>query len=61
MTPKDVYFVHGIYAPLTVRLAQQFAKPSGIRNLNDVISLLPGPQFDQPMSSTTVPFNQRSK
>lgn len=45
-TPKDIHFVHGVYAPLTVRLVQQFVKPNGIRSLNDILPLLPGPWFD---------------
>ena len=46
VTPKDIHFVHGVYAPLSVRLVQQFVKPNGIRSLNDILPLLPGPWFD---------------
>ncbi|XP_065201520.1 vacuolar protein sorting-associated protein 33A [Planococcus citri] len=59
VTPKDIHYVHGIYAPLSVRLAQQFAKPNGIRSINDVISALPGPSFDDISKNTSNFTHQR--
>lgn len=61
-SPKDIHYVYGIYAPLTVRLAQHFAKPNGIRSLNDVNSLFPGQLFDQILNKNSSKFlNQRRK
>ncbi|KAK7604487.1 hypothetical protein V9T40_005673 [Parthenolecanium corni] len=57
--PKDIHFVHELYAPLSVRLVQQFVKPQGIRNLNDVISLIPGSIADFTIDQKSSPFPQR--
>ncbi|EGI63679.1 Vacuolar protein sorting-associated protein 33A [Acromyrmex echinatior] len=43
VTPKDISYVHSIYAPLSVRLAEQLVQPNGWQGLNDVMGLLPGP------------------
>lgn len=43
ITPKDISYVHSIYAPLSIRLAEQLVQPSGWQGLNDVMGLLPGP------------------
>ncbi|KOC69759.1 Vacuolar protein sorting-associated protein 33A [Habropoda laboriosa] len=43
ITPKDISYVHSIYAPLSVRLAEQLLHPNGWQGLNDVMGLLPGP------------------
>ncbi|XP_003701819.1 vacuolar protein sorting-associated protein 33A [Megachile rotundata] len=40
--PKDISYVHSIYAPLSVRLAEQLVQPNGWQGLNDVMGLLPG-------------------
>ncbi|KAG5343919.1 VP33A protein, partial [Acromyrmex charruanus] len=43
VTPKDISYVHSIYAPLSVRLAEQLVQPNGWQGLNDVMGLLSGP------------------
>ncbi|KAG5317328.1 VP33A protein, partial [Pseudoatta argentina] len=43
VTPKDISYVHSIYAPLSVRLAEQLVQPNGWQGLNDVMGLLLGP------------------
>ncbi|XP_076230818.1 vacuolar protein sorting-associated protein 33A [Calliopsis andreniformis] len=43
VAPKDISYVHSIYAPLSVRLAEQLVQPNGWQGLNDVMGLLPGP------------------
>ncbi|XP_076622166.1 vacuolar protein sorting-associated protein 33A [Colletes latitarsis] len=46
IAPKDISYVHSIYAPLTVRLAEQLVQPTGWQGLNDVMGLLPGSTID---------------
>ncbi|KAF3422755.1 hypothetical protein E2986_05865 [Frieseomelitta varia] len=46
ITPKDISYVHSIYAPLSVRLAEQLVQPNGWQGLNDVMGLLPGPTIN---------------
>lgn len=53
-TPVDITYVHGVYAPLTVRLTQYFAKSGSWRSLSDVISILPGALLDQSVSQLSV-------
>lgn len=43
VTPRDISYVHSVYAPLSVRLAEQLVQPTGWQGLNDVLGLLPGP------------------
>lgn len=43
IAPKDISYVHSIYAPLSVRLAEQLVQPGGWQGLNDILGLLPGP------------------
>lgn len=40
--PKDISYVHSIYAPLSVRIAEQLTKHDGWKQLQDVVGLLPG-------------------
>lgn len=54
ITPKDISYVHSIYAPLSVRLAEQLVQPNGWQGLNDVMGLLPGPTI------SSVPYNLSS-
>ncbi|XP_053982157.1 vacuolar protein sorting-associated protein 33A [Hylaeus volcanicus] len=46
IAPKDISYVHSIYAPLSVRLAEQLVQPTGWQGLNDVMGLLPGPTIN---------------
>ncbi|KAK0073869.1 hypothetical protein PV325_009092 [Microctonus aethiopoides] len=43
INPKDISYVHSVYAPLSVRLAEQLIQPGGWQGLNDILGLLPGP------------------
>lgn len=54
ITPKDISYVHSIYAPLSVRLAEQLVQPGGWQGLNDILGLLPGPAV------SSVSQNQKS-
>ncbi|KAG7196607.1 hypothetical protein KM043_013095 [Ampulex compressa] len=55
ITPKDISYVHSIYAPLSIRLAEHLVQPPGWQGLNDVMGLLPGPTISNvPDSNTSV-------
>ncbi|XP_055541088.1 vacuolar protein sorting-associated protein 33A [Wyeomyia smithii] len=54
VSPKDISYVHSIYAPLSVRIIEQHLKPNGWQGLNDVLSGLPGPTFEDFQSSMTL-------
>ncbi|CAL7944777.1 unnamed protein product [Xylocopa violacea] len=54
IAPKDISYVHSIYAPLSVRLAEQLVQPIGWQSLNDVMGLLPGPTI------SNASYNSRS-
>ncbi|XP_015433724.1 PREDICTED: vacuolar protein sorting-associated protein 33A [Dufourea novaeangliae] len=54
IAPKGISYVHSIYAPLSVRLAEQLVQPNGWQGLNDVMGLLPGPTI------SSVPVNVQS-
>ncbi|XP_031836624.1 vacuolar protein sorting-associated protein 33A [Nomia melanderi] len=51
IAPKDISYVHSIYAPLSIRLAEHLVQPTGWQGLNDVMGLLPGPTIN------SVPLN----
>ncbi|XP_017877001.1 vacuolar protein sorting-associated protein 33A [Ceratina calcarata] len=57
ITPKDISYVHSIYAPLSVRLAEQLVQPNGWQGLNDVMGLLPGSTISS--TSPNVPSSAR--
>ena len=50
--PNDVTYVHSVYAPLSVRLIQNCAKP-GWRVIRDILDLLPGPSFEEVQHQTS--------
>ncbi|KAK9880635.1 hypothetical protein WA026_011875 [Henosepilachna vigintioctopunctata] len=47
MNPTDISYVHSVYAPLSIRLAEQLTKSGGWKQLQDVMGLLPGPTIDE--------------
>lgn len=51
VTPNDISYVHTFYAPLTVRIVERAIKPNGWQSLNDILSTLPGPTFEDYQSS----------
>ena len=53
ITPKDISYVHSVYAPLSVRLAEQLVQPGGWQGLNDVLGLLPGPAVSSDLRNST--------
>lgn len=54
VSPKDISYVHTFYAPLSIRIIEQSLKPLGWQALNDVLTSLPGPTFeDHQMQSGT--------
>ena len=58
--PNDVAYVHSVYAPLSIRLIENFYKP-GWRSIRDVLELLPGPTLEesQPISVNLRKQSQR--
>ncbi|KAJ8925396.1 hypothetical protein NQ315_009228 [Exocentrus adspersus] len=58
VNPTDISYVHSIYAPLSIRLAEQVTRNGGLKQLQDVLGLLPGPTLDEsPVVSTNVANN----
>ncbi|XP_018568521.1 vacuolar protein sorting-associated protein 33A [Anoplophora glabripennis] len=53
VNPTDISYVHSIYAPLSIRLAEQVTKNGGLKQLQDVLGLLPGPTLDESPSVST--------
>ncbi|CAH1117079.1 unnamed protein product [Phaedon cochleariae] len=47
VNPTDISYVHSIYAPLSIRLAEQVTKSGGLKQLQDVLGLLPGPTLEE--------------
>ncbi|XP_023017702.2 vacuolar protein sorting-associated protein 33A [Leptinotarsa decemlineata] len=47
VNPTDISYVHSIYAPLSIRLCEQVSKNGGLKQLQDVLGLLPGPTLDE--------------
>ena len=58
IAPKDISYVHSIYAPLSVRLAEQLVQPGGWQGLNDILGLLPGPAISS-ISQKSAPTGRR--
>ena len=46
VSPKDISYVHSFYAPLSIRIIEQHLKPLGWQSLSDVLSIIPGPTFE---------------
>ncbi|CAO1441626.1 unnamed protein product [Diamesa serratosioi] len=46
VAPKDISFVHSFYAPLTIRIVEQSLKPLGWSGLNDILSCIQEPSFE---------------
>lgn len=55
INPTDISYVHSIYAPLSIRLAEHVTKNGGLKQLQDVLGLLPGPTLDETTSVNSVP------
>ncbi|XP_039288228.1 vacuolar protein sorting-associated protein 33A [Nilaparvata lugens] len=47
VAPRDISYVHSVYAPLSVRLAEHLLRPTGWKSLNDNLGLLLGPTVDE--------------
>lgn len=46
VAPKDISYVHSFYAPLSIRIVEQSLKPLGWNGLNDILSCIPEPSFE---------------
>lgn len=46
VNPKDISYVHSFYAPLTVRIVEHSLRPLGWSGLNDILSCIPEPTFE---------------
>ncbi|CAG9860694.1 unnamed protein product [Phyllotreta striolata] len=55
INPTDISYVHSIYAPLSIRLAENVTKSGGMKQLQDVLGLLPGPTLDETASVNLMP------
>ncbi|XP_018334360.1 vacuolar protein sorting-associated protein 33A [Agrilus planipennis] len=55
INPTDISYVHSVYAPLSVRIAEQMTKVGGWKQLQDVLGLLPGPVFDENLAIAADP------
>lgn len=51
VAPKDISYVHTLYAPLTIRIVEQSLKPNGWQDLNDILGNIPGPTFEDYQTS----------
>nr|XP_018896974.1 PREDICTED: vacuolar protein sorting-associated protein 33A [Bemisia tabaci] len=60
INPTDINYVHSIYAPLSVRLAQHATKPNGWANLQDSLQLLSGPVVDHHQNIPPSQLSQRN-
>eukprot|EP00117_Sycon_ciliatum_P010697 scpid60404/ scgid12493/ Vacuolar protein sorting-associated protein 33A len=58
VNPQDISYVYSGYAPISVRIAQNIAKPGGLRNIEALLRLLPGPLTEEKQS---VPVGLQSK
>uniref|UniRef100_A0A8W7PQX2 VPS33A n=1 Tax=Anopheles coluzzii TaxID=1518534 RepID=A0A8W7PQX2_ANOCL len=54
VSPKDITYVHSIYAPLSVRIIEQHLKPNGWQLLTEKLSSLPGPTFEDFQASPSL-------
>lgn len=46
VAPKDISYVHSFYAPLSIRIIEHSLKPLGWSGLNDILSCIPEPSFE---------------
>lgn len=46
VAPKDISYVHSFYAPLLIRMIESSLKPLGWSGLNDILSCIPEPLFE---------------
>jgi hypothetical protein len=46
VAPKDISYVHSFYAPLLIRIVEHSLKPLGWNGLNDILSCIPEPSFE---------------
>lgn len=46
VAPKDISYVHSFYAPLLIRIIEHSLKPLGWSGLNDILSCIPEPSFE---------------
>ncbi|XP_043266692.1 vacuolar protein sorting-associated protein 33A [Venturia canescens] len=60
IAPKDISYVHSVYAPLSIRLAEQLVQPGGWQGLNDVLGLLPGPAVSSDLRNTSGTYRRNS-
>lgn len=61
IAPKDISYVHSVYAPLSIRLAEQLVQPGGWQGLNDVLGLLPGPAVSSDMKNNSATYRSKKK
>lgn len=53
-SPKDISYVHTLYAPLSIRIIEQSLKPNGWQELTDILSSIPGPTFEDYQASNQI-------
>ncbi|XP_070504196.1 vacuolar protein sorting-associated protein 33A [Chironomus tepperi] len=59
VSPKDISYVHSFYAPLSIRIIEHSLRPLGWNGLNDILSCIPEPSFEDYQLSITTSSGRR--
>lgn len=59
VAPKDISYVHSFYAPLLIRIIEHSLRPLGWNGLNDILSCIPEPSFEDYQVSLTTSSGRR--
>jgi len=59
VSPKDISYVHSFYAPLSIRIVEYSLRPLGWNGLNDILSCIPEPSFEDYQLSITTSSGRR--
>lgn len=59
VSPKDISYVHSFYAPLSIRIVEHSLRPLGWNGLNDILSCIPEPSFEDYQLSITTSSGRR--
>ena len=59
VSPKDISYVHSFYAPLTIRIVEQTLRTLGWQGLQDILSCIPQPTFEDQMSNQAIGLSGR--
>ncbi|CAG9808626.1 unnamed protein product [Chironomus riparius] len=59
VSPKDISYVHSFYAPLSIRIVEHSLRPLGWSGLNDILSCIPEPSFEDYQLAITTSSGRR--